>query len=69
LKVYSSSTTMRPDVSILRKLPKGVERLVVVLLISLLGIVTWTQICCEISSVKRRAEVETIKSIGAAEEK
>jgi len=53
----------------MRNSHKGVERLVVVLLISLLGIVTWIQICCEISSVKRGAEVETIKSIGAAEEK
>jgi hypothetical protein len=42
---------------------------VVVLLISLLGIVTWTQIYCEISSVKRGAEVEAIKSVGTAEEK
>jgi len=42
---------------------------VVVLLISLLGIVTWIQIYCEVSSVKRSDEVETIKSIGAAEEK
>jgi hypothetical protein len=42
---------------------------VVVLLISLLGIVTWTQICCEISSVKRGVGVEAIKYIGAAEEK
>lgn len=53
----------------MRNSHKGVERLVVVLLISLLGIVTWIQICCEISSVKRGAEVETIKSIGATEEK
>jgi hypothetical protein len=42
---------------------------VVVLLISLVGIVTWIQICCEISLVKRGAEVETIKYIGTAEEK